>query len=294
MRQHQATSTKHGAFIMMKPPFWLAMVVALGLVACGDTPKQSAQSASAALATASSEDSGSLNVVYDNLVFNSAEVAPVKWDYTAASTPTTLYYDQNGQAQDNLVANGYYREILGQTADGRTVAQDFYQANGQAQTSPFLIRRDGDVGVFNKSILDSRVIWYDAQGNLTSVGQFAAGQQQGWLDVYEHNQLVLQLKDTPHGVDMRFFSPEERLWGLASLHHNLNTGSIRLTQLRFFYANGQTLSEVIVNEAGQPTGVKTYDPQGKVVAAEQNAKLNEIMLRRFAVLIRKLPQLMAR
>lgn len=259
-------------------------LMSVGLMACDGVPRDTKQTTQSTPHNA-----------YEGLALTSKEVAPVSLQYNAASAPQTVYYyDAQGNRQPEASENGYYRQILGQTADGRTVAQDFYQHNQQAQTSPFVIRAESNPQVFDKSVLDSRVIWYDEKGEVNSVAEFKAGEQVGWLDVYDYNQLILQLKDNPTGIDLRFFSHDDKLWGDAHLHRNLNTGKITLASLTFFHPNGQILSTVEVNEQGQPTGVKTYDPQGKVVAAEQNAKLNEIMLRRFAVLIRKLPQLMAR
>lgn len=268
---------------MMKSIFAICLL-SVGLLACNPTPSAQHQS-----------NSSDLEIPYqENLAWHAKQVPAVNVDYLAASSPTVFYYDELGKRQEQAVPNGYYRQILGKTADGRDVAQDFYQFNQKAQTSPFVIQAGFDASLFDKSVLDSRVIWYDGQGNINSVGRFQAGELSGWLDIYEFDQLIAQLKNQTNGLEMRFFSPEEKLWGVAHLHQNLNTGKISLQQLRFFYGNGQVLSEVNVNEGGQPVGVTTFDEQGKVVQAAKNARLNEIMLRRFAVLIRKLPQLLAR
>lgn len=282
-------------FPMIKPILTL-LLVSISLAACDGTPqnthtKTAAQSASASV-------SGSLhdgNPYQDKtLAFAAQDVAPNQVEYTAASALTTFYYTEKGEPSSHKVDNGYYRQILGKTADGRTVAQDFYQKNQQAQTSPFIIRAQSHEQTFDKSILDSRVIWYDTQGEMTSVGEFRDGVQQGWLNIYEFNQLIMQLRDRDNGIDIRYFSPSEQLWGEARLQENLNTGVTSLANLTFYHGNGKVLSEVEVDELGKPKSVKTYDTNGKRVEAKENAKFNEIMLRRFAVLIGKLPQLMAR
>lgn len=262
--------------------FLALILLCTSLAACNGTP----QSDVAPTQTANP---------YSEIVLNSKEVAPIQLDYTPSTASETLYYDTQGQFSPTTQQNGYYRQILGKTADGRLVAQDFYQANQKPQTAPFIIMKEGDPKIFDKSVLDSRVIWYDQQtGDITSTATFQNGTQQGWLDVYEFNQLQLQLKDRDGGIDIRYFSPDEQIWGEAHLRQNLNTGNIALEKLDFFHPNGKILSRVKLDELRQPKGVETFDPQGKPASAQDNAKLNEIMLRRFARLMSKLPSLMAR
>lgn len=279
-------------FPMIKSLFTL-LLVSIGLTACDGTPKPNTANPSAAASVSGSLNDG--NPYQDKtLTFAAQDVAPNQLDYIAASAPTTFYYTPQGEPSSTQVENGYYRQILGKTSDGRSVAQDFYQATQKPQTSPFILMVNASEQSFDKSVLDSRVIWYDGQGEITSVGEFSNGVQQGWLNVYEFNQLIMQLRDNDKGIDIRYFVPSEQLWGEARLQENLNTGAVSLANLTFYHGNGKVLSEVKVDESGKPTGVNTYDTNGQRVDAKQNATLNETMLRRFAVLMGKLPQLMAR
>lgn len=270
--------------------FLTLMLVCASLTACNGTP----QSPTAASAAASARQPS--NPYQDPaLALTTQQITPFKPDYTPATQPDIYYYNVSGVASEQPVADGYHRKILGTTADGRTVAQDFYESNQQPQTSPFIIMKNGDPKVFDKSVLDSDVIWYDQKtGDITSTATFQNGVQQGWLNVYEFNQLQLQLQDRDEGIDMRYFAPDEKIWGEARLRQNLNTGQLALENLTFFHPNGTILTQVEIDELGQPMGVKTFDSNGKMAKAADNAKLNELMLRRFALLMNKLPKLMAR
>ena len=52
------------------------------------------------------------------------------------------YYDAEHRENAKPAKGGYYRMLLGRTAEGRAVIQDFYQDNGMRQISPVIIPDD--------------------------------------------------------------------------------------------------------------------------------------------------------
>ena len=52
------------------------------------------------------------------------------------------YFNAEGAVTNAKVANGYYRKLLGKTADGSFVAQDFYSRNDVKQSDPFIISNE--------------------------------------------------------------------------------------------------------------------------------------------------------
>lgn len=274
----------------MKP---ISLVCLLGvlLVACQQpNTSQSASDTSVSQPLAQQQQQTS---PYTTLVLDSSQIIVPKWDYTASNHGKTYYFAPNGQYSDTALNLGFYRQILGTTSDGRMVAQDYYADTRKPQTSPFLIKPNGDPKVFDKSILDSRVIWYGhTDGQITSTVDFKQGVQQGWIDVYEAQQLVVQLKDNTAGIDIRFFVPSEKIWGEAQIAQAEK--GLNITKLIFYYPTGQVMSTMDVDAQGQPSGMTTYDKQGNVLDDQQNATHNQLLLRRFAEVVHQLPRLMAR
>ena len=59
--------------------------------------------------------------------------------FTPAQTKTVYYFANNGAAASAPSNEGYYRELLGKTAEGKRVVQDFYQSSQTPQTAPFVL-----------------------------------------------------------------------------------------------------------------------------------------------------------
>ena len=49
------------------------------------------------------------------------------------------YYDADGDVAERPMKGGYYRVLLGRTAEGRAVVQDFYQDSRTKQINPGII-----------------------------------------------------------------------------------------------------------------------------------------------------------
>lgn len=257
----------------------IATLMTIALAACGQSGTPSANA----------------DNPYQTATFETQNIEVLTLDYTPAQNKQIFYYNAKGHRSDEPESNGYYREVLGQMADGRTVVQDFYQASAKPQTSPFPIMKNGDVSQFDGSVIDGRVIRYQADGNVTSVAHYQNGKQQGWLNVYEFNRLVAQLRDHgDNGFDVRFFSPEDKTWGEAYIYSS-NVGKLDLRELVLYRANGKILTTMQHGQNGAENTIITYDENGKASSdVAVNSQLNETLLRRFASVIQKLPTLMAR
>ena len=75
-----------------------------------------------------------------------------------AGEAQTFYYDADGKKSAQPAPGGYFRKVVGKTADGRIVAQDFYQDSGKPQTRMFIQRADAAADDFRTEMADSPVV----------------------------------------------------------------------------------------------------------------------------------------
>lgn len=97
--------------------------------------------------------------------------------FTAAAEKTRYFFDKDSNVKEEAVQGGYYRDILGTTVDGKTVAQDFYQDSQTPQTAPFILT-SGKEKDFSTDSNDGRVIWYSPEGKVTNIAVFEQGKRQ--------------------------------------------------------------------------------------------------------------------
>lgn len=112
--------------------------------------------------------------------------------YQADSDPQTLYFDAQGLPAEAAAAGGYYRKVLGKSGDGRLVVQDFYQDNDQAQTGVSLLVKDADPADFSFDPVDSKTVWYRADGSVKAIADLESGDIIGYFNYYQDNKLMLQ------------------------------------------------------------------------------------------------------
>ncbi len=129
--------------------------------------------------------------------------SPIK--YTPTSTPT-VYFDERGKLALNRVANGYSRQFLGKTRDGRVVAQDFYD-NGVPQTAPFIFRANADVNSFDANMTDGLLLNFAKDGSLESVSEWANGKILGVQSIYRQQKLFAQLLPEENDVTIWLLYP---------------------------------------------------------------------------------------
>lgn len=87
------------------------------------------------------------------------------------------YYDNNHRESAKPAKGGYYRMLLGRTAEGRAVIQDFYQDNGMRQISPVIIPDDTKLKLSTplEIGLNGKMAVYSRKGRLQSIGLYENG-----------------------------------------------------------------------------------------------------------------------
>lgn len=139
------------------------------------------------------------------------------------------YFDKLRRPEVRPTKNGFYREIIGRTADGRLVVQDFYQNDDVPFTSPYIAAKDAKLRIFGDvSAIDSRVAWYAPNGSLLKMAVYANGVEQGEVWLFANNRVSAYVRDDLAGVQA------------ASAVGDVLSGSLKM---QFFYPNGALMAE---------------------------------------------------
>ena len=194
--------------------------------ALGSLSAQSETAASASVTVGDITLPQRLAALPDDIFYADKAVARAHIDYTPGDEKT-YYYDAKGNQSAEPVSGGYYRKILGKTADGRTVVQDYYQDNGQAQMAPFILRQDAAEDDFRNANADSTLITYTREGAVLIITPIHAGKP-GRNHYYDAGRLVIQ-SALPEGAS-EADDPYPELRALAQTHG------------RMYYPNGRMLS----------------------------------------------------
>lgn len=173
------------------------------------------------------------------------------------------HYDADGNEQSNPAAKGYYRMLLGHTAKGGAVVQDFYQDSKTKQTDPLLIADAAKIKSFNAEDSEGRTVWYNRDGEVMYFGDYHNGRQlrSGY---YQNGRLVLtidNMSEADRRADMTGYYPDgQKLFSLSPAH-----GSV------LYYRNGQKLFA----KAGSDAAEQYWHPDGK--PAKRQEVLNAIL-----------------
>ena len=108
-------------------------------------------------------------------ILDAAQAAANPIDYTPLSYPD-YYADRYGLPTRRAVSGGYIRKILGKTADGRLVVQDYYQDSGTPQTAPLTLKKDADPADFSPAAVDGKIVWYRPDGSIRAIQEPLPGQ----------------------------------------------------------------------------------------------------------------------
>ena len=120
----------------------------------------------------------------------------------ATAAKTDITYTPYPSAK-NIPANNGHRKILGETADGRLVIQDYYQNSDRPRTAPYILNRYGDPRATIVTNADSKLVWYRQDGSVYAIQHYHDGQPAGHLSYYRNGRLVAQ-KPRP-GSDHDFY-----------------------------------------------------------------------------------------
>ena len=120
----------------------------------------------------------------------------------ATAAKTDITYTPYPSAK-NIPANNGHRKILGETADGRLVIQDYYKNSDRPRTAPYILNRYGDPQATLIINADSKLVWYNQDGSVYAIQHYHDGQPAGYLSYYRNGRLVAQ---TPRpGSDDGFY-----------------------------------------------------------------------------------------
>ena len=120
----------------------------------------------------------------------------------ATAAKTDITYTPYPSAK-NIPANNGHRKILGETADGRLVIQDYYKKSDRPRTAPYILNRYGDPQATLIINADSKLVWYNQDGSVYAIQHYHDGQPAGYLSYYRNGRLVAQ-KPRP-GSDHDFY-----------------------------------------------------------------------------------------
>ena len=172
-------------------------------------------------------------------VLDAKQAAHNPIDYTPLSYPD-YYADRYGLPTRRAVSGGYIRKILGKTADGRLVVQDYYQDSGTPQTAPLTLKKDADPADFSPTAVDGKIVWYRPDGSIRAIQQYRDGAAVSPLNYYHEGRLAIQ-EPLPGQPD----DPYQQLSELAD-------------GIRYYHKNGQILAF-----DRNPFTYALYDDQGK-------------------------------
>ena len=161
------------------------------------------------------------------LAEQAAKLAPL--DYTPGEGKT-YYFDAKGNKAEKPVQDGYYRKILGKTADGRTVVQDFYQDSDKPQIAPSILRKGAAEDDFSGDLSDSTLVHYNRDGSVSAIVPLQDGKATGHPALYHNGVLTIQAPLPEGGSDTN--DPFTALAAYATTHG------------RMFYPDG-TLMAII-------------------------------------------------
>ena len=109
----------------------------------------------------------------------------------ATAAKTDITYTPYPSAK-NIPANNGHRKILGETADGRLVLQDYYPKSDRPRTAPYILNRYGDPRATIIINADSKLVWYNQDGSVYAIQHYHDGQPAGYLSYYHKGRLVAQ------------------------------------------------------------------------------------------------------
>ena len=175
-----------------------------------------------------------------------------------------IYFDADGQYRSTPTAGGYYRKVLGQTAKGGWVVQDFYQDSKTKQTDPAVIFHANGLRNVNNDVIDGPVIWYRPDGSLLQSTRFKLGKLDDWITYYDQQdraRLAVEFADDAANGNQKAYDEQGRLVMQISVDAN------RQAKQEFWYGNGKLAG------ISTATSLQGWDEQGKPLTDVQAERL---------------------
>ncbi|MDO4657263.1 hypothetical protein [Kingella sp. (in: b-proteobacteria)] len=163
--------------------------------------------------------------------------------FTPAKEKTVYYFDRDSQIASAPSNEGYYRELLGKTADGKRVVQDFYQSSQTPQTSPFVLKNDADIESFDSDGSDGQIVWFSRGGDVAQIGDFKQGASDNIIVNVRRGKAVLAMEKTSQGLTNYILDDNAQIASVV----NKQGDTIRAI---VFYPNGSAMFQGDIAASG--------------------------------------------
>ena len=201
------------------------------------------------------------------------------------------YFDMQGKLIDKPQKNGFYRQIMGVTDNGLTIAQDFYQDTQTPQTSVFEIKRNGDERNFDTTQNNGTIIYFLPNGELQQMVKLDNGKPIGYTLLFQDKSILMAASED--GAERLLFYPKSQNI-LAFLKLNLQKNGAE--PIILFRQDGSAIVKGRL-EAGDWHDVSAWDKNGKsvqlkTVQKEANDTFHQVQatinqLKKFAVALKQ-------
>ena len=188
-------------------------------------------------------------------------------------TRVIAFYDANWQISEEPVDNGFYRMLLGHTAQGNAVIQDFYQQSRTKQVDPVALAQGKALNDSNSSaVVDGKTIWYTPTGEVEKVHYLQSGKitYSGRYAAGKLRWAVKQGDESGKGTSLWAYYPSGKLLAFAVVTDN------QTSHHRLFDEQGRFLAD-----SNQVNKVDGKSPQ-KAAAIHKAASLYTEILRELA------------
>ena len=163
--------------------------------------------------------------------------------FTPAKEKMVYYFNSDSQIASAPSNEGYYRELLGKTADGKRVVQDFYQSSQTPQTSPFVLKNDADIESFDSDGSDGQIVWFSRGGDVAQIGDFKQGASDNIIVNVRRGKAVLAMEKTSQGLTHYILDDNAQIASVV----NKQGDTIRAI---VFYPNGSAMFQGDIAASG--------------------------------------------
>ena len=163
--------------------------------------------------------------------------------FTPAKEKTVYYFNSDSQIASAPSNEGYYRELLGKTADGKRVVQDFYQSSQTPQTAPFVLKNDADIESFDSDGSDGQIVWFSRGGDVAQIGDFKQGASDNIIVNVRRGKAVLAMEKTSQGLTHYILDDNAQIASVV----NKQGDTIRAI---VFYPNGSAMFQGDIAASG--------------------------------------------
>lgn len=105
-----------------------------------------------------------------------------------SKTQIVTYFDDEFAPRNTpATKGGYYRKVLGETATGWYVIQDYYQQSNKKQTDPFIIKNEQDLRNSEPTSVEGDLIFWHPNGKKSAEAHYLNDERDGTWTWWYHN-----------------------------------------------------------------------------------------------------------